>query len=51
MALSLTVDWKCHYLLFTSAEDKRVHRITSARSEPLNRLASGTSCCRSLAQV
>ena len=51
MALSHTVDWKCHHLLFTTAEDKRVHRITSALSEPLNRLPRGTSCCWSLAQL
>lgn len=28
-----------------------MHRITSAKSEPLNRLPRGTSCHRSLAQL
>lgn len=23
-----TKDWKCHYLLFTTTEDKRLHKIT-----------------------
>lgn len=23
-----TTDWKCHYLLFTTTEDKRLHTIT-----------------------
>lgn len=23
-----TTDWKCHYLLFTTTQDKRQHKIT-----------------------
>lgn len=23
-----TTNWKCHYLLFTTTEDKRLHKIT-----------------------